>query len=363
MPVRGLALFLLLTWAPPLAVRVEAQSRATRCEPPQARKKITVLVLDQKADTPGRAAERWRRALRHERQHFALEISALPVAENERVGGVESLLETGARSSAALVLAREDREWWVAVFAPRADESAGFPVPTATRLREKEVKQFLQSFAYYFSGDYVCALEGFGRLESKRGSRAGGGELNFWIGSALARAGQREQAALRFRQATAGGVESKALSGLALALLLLPRAPHDQSIARETLTLLEDAARGLRGTRGRYWAASQAALGRYWLSLSGAGSVEGLRRARDHFEQAEFSLTLSRDELDVASLHALMAMTELQLEQAGDRQQDHLQKALDHFTLARAIWKSRGAEAEAEAASQQIRKIRDMYSR
>jgi hypothetical protein len=52
----------------------------------------------------------------------------------------------------------------------------------------------------------------------------------------------------------------------------------------------------------------------------------------------------------------MMAMTELQLEQAGGAQEDHMQKALDHFTVARAIWSRHGAEAE--AASQQIRLMR-----
>lgn len=361
MSLRGLRPFLLLAWML-LAVCADAHVRTRPCELPQAQRKILVLVLDQKAKTPERAAEHWRRALRHKGQYFPLEIAAYPGAANLRATGAGSLPGLGIPSGSALVLARDDREQWLAIIEPRANEPFDFPVPTATRVREKEVKQFVRSFAQYYSGDYVCALEGFMSLEGKRRGTVGGGELDFWIGSMLSRLGRGEEAARRLRQAAvsnaAGGEKIKSAAGLGLALLLLPRAPYDPGVAREILALLEDAARGLRETDGRYWVASQAALGRYWLLLSGARSAEGLRRAQAYFEQAEFSLVLPRDELAAASLHAMMAMTELQLEQSGGAQEEeHLQKALDHFTVARAIWSRHGAEAEAEAASQQIRSI------
>jgi photosystem II stability/assembly factor-like uncharacterized protein len=283
MSVRGLRPFLLLVGSL-LAICTDAQIKTRPCELPQAQSKIPVLVLDQKAKTPERAAEHWRRALRHKGRYFPLEITAYPGAENLRATGAGSLLELGVRSGSALVLARDDSKQWLAVIEPRANDSFGFPVPTATRVREKEVKQFVRSFAQYFSGDYGCALEGFMMLESKRDGAVGGGEVDFWIGSMLARLGQGEEAARRLRQAAvsndAGAEEIKLASALALAQLLLPRAPYDPGVARETLVLLEDAARGLRETDGRYWVASQAALGRYWLALSGTNSAEGLRRAR-----------------------------------------------------------------------------------
>jgi hypothetical protein len=358
MSVRGLRPFL-LSAGMLLAVCADAQVKTRPCELPQVQRKIPVLVLDQKAKTPERAAEHWRRALRHKDRYFPFEIAAYTSAEDLRATGAGSLPELGIRSGSALVLARDDREQWLAVIEPRANDSLDFPVPTATRVREKEVKQVVRSFAQYYSGDYVCALEGFTSLESKRHGSVGGGELELWIGSMLARLGRDEEEARRLRQAAvsnaAGGEKMKSAAGLGLAQLLLPRAPYDPGVAKETRALLEDAARGLRETDGRYWVASQAALGRYWLLLSGARSAEGLRRAQAYFEQAEFSLVLPRDELATASLHAMMAMTELQLEQSGGAQEEHLQKALDHFTVVRAIWSRHGAEAE--AASQQIRSI------
>ena len=64
-----------------------------------------------------------------------------------------------------------------------------------------------------------------------------------------------------------------------------------------------------------------------------------------------------------ALIHAWLGMAQMQLSQTSNDPVPHFRRARDHFTLARALWRSLDAEPESEAMSHQIRRLDDEWRR
>ena len=144
--------------------------------------------------------------------------------------------------------------------------------------------------------------------------------------------------------------------------LLLPSVSYDTHSAEEVPVLLAHAERVLRSGDPRAWAATQLAWGRYWLQIREPSLPERVRRAQSYFDAAEFSLVLPADTAKLALIHAWQGIAQMQLSQTGGDPEPHLRRALDHFTLARALWRSLDAEVESEAMSHQIRRLANEWS-
>lgn len=163
--------------------------------------------------------------------------------------------------------------------------------------------------------------------------------------------------------AAAASGQRKAELELRLAELLLPRVSYDARAASEVPVLLADAERVLRSGDPRVWAATQLAYGRYWLQVREPSLPERVQRAQRYFDAAEFALVLPADAAKLALMHAWLGMAQMQLSQTSNAPEPHFRRARDHFTLARALWRSLDAEAESEAMSHQIRRLDDEWRR
>jgi hypothetical protein len=167
---------------------------------------------------------------------------------------------------------------------------------------------------------------------------------------------------LRGALAAASGQRKGELQ-LRLAELLLPRVSYDARAASEVPALLADAERVLRPGDQRAWAATQLAYGRYWLQVREPALAERVQRAERHFAAAELVLVLPADTAKLALMNAWLGTAQMQLSRVGDDPGSHARRARDHFTLARALWRSLDAEPESEAMSHQIRRLDDEWRR
>jgi hypothetical protein len=155
----------------------------------------------------------------------------------------------------------------------------------------------------------------------------------------------------------------KAELELQLAELLLPRVSYDARAAAEVPALLADAEGMLRPDDQRAWAGTQLAYGRYWLEVRQPSLTERVQRAERYFAAAEFALVLPGDTAKLARIHAWLGAAQMQLAQAASDPAAHVGRARDHFTLAKALWRSLDAEAETEAMSHLIRRADDEWRR
>ena len=145
--------------------------------------------------------------------------------------------------------------------------------------------------------------------------------------------------------------------------LLLPSVSYDTRSAEEVPVLLAHAELVLRSGDPRAWAATQLAWGRYWLQIPEPSLPERVGRAQSYFDTAEFSLKLPEDAARLAPMYVWMGMAQMQLSQAGGDPEPHLRRALDHFTMARALWRLLDAEAESQAMSHLMQRLFDEWSR
>jgi hypothetical protein len=347
------------------------------CEFSKTQSTIPVLVTAGEAATTEKLAGELLRNLRKAKPQPPIEVKiagtgfrtteAPNMYSPERaVVDTEALRDLGTREQVALVLWKDKSDWVAVVVKAQSENVFGFPVPKATRLPAKRLVAFLQSFAHYFSGDAACASIGFAKLEASRRGKPEAALLTFWTTSALVRLGDNEKAITRFRaiRSSLTNMDREAMASfdLALGLSLLPRVAHDQTASREVLTLLEEAARVFNQKDRRNWAASQIALGRYWLLTSARMSPEGLLQAQRHFGGAEPLLVFPFDAAEWAHLQALMGSTELQLGFALKNSSEHFGKAAEHFQAAQAVWEKLGNEGEAEAIAHQLRYTLELRS-
>lgn len=359
---------------------VSGSLAAVPCEFSKTQSKIPVLVTAGDAAVAERLAGELLRKLQHATPRPPIELKAAGVGfttMETRGPGVytaaraavdtEALRDLGIKERAALVLWRDKSAWVAVVVRAQSESVLGFPVPKSTRLPAKRIASFLQAFAHYYYGDVECALNGFTKLEAGQPGNPEAAAMTFWTTSTLARLGQNDKAISRFRviisSLTSSDAEARGSFDLALGLLLLPRAAQDQYESREVLNLLEEAARVFNQKDGRNWAASQIALGRYWLLTSGRTSAEGLLMAQRHFDQAEPMLVFPYDAAEWANLQSLMGMTQLQLGFAVKDSGEHFASAADHFQAARVVWTKIGDEVQAEALSHQLRYTSELRSR
>ena len=144
---------------------------------------------------------------------------------------------------------------------------------------------------------------------------------------------------------------------------LLSSVSYDSQAAEKVSVLLTSAERLLRSGDPRVWAVTQLAWGRYWLQIPEPSLSERVGRAQSYFDAAEFSLKLPEDAARLALMYTWMGMAQMQLSQAGGDPEPHLRRALDHFTMARALWRLLDAEAESEAMSHLMQRLFDEWSR